>query len=202
LLGFATVDRLVVSLVTSARAVQVVIDALPAGRVNQTPRGLQVTVDGRRWLAAQLDAERDGIERTAADRLYRQFILHDDHFKRLVADWQVRVVDGREALNDHADSAYDTAVRERLCAFHHEASPLFDDICALAARLRPYPRRFVRASAAVASGDGSMIASPLKDSYHTVWFELHEELMHLSGRSRAIEETNAAARTAASQRKT
>ena len=37
-----------------------------------------------------------------------------------------------------------------------------------------------------------MIASPLKDSYHTVWFELHEELMHLSGRTRAIEEASEA----------
>jgi pyruvate,orthophosphate dikinase len=30
-----------------------------------------------------------------------------------------------------------------------------------------------------------MLAAPLKDSYHTVWFELHEELIILSGRSRA-----------------
>jgi hypothetical protein len=179
-----------------------VIDALPAEYINQTPRGLQVTVEGRRWLAAQLDAERACIERTAADYLYRQFMLHDDRFKHLVADWQVRVVDGREALNDHSDAAYDAAVRKRLCGFHDEAMPLFDGVCALAARLRPYPSRFARASAAVASGDGSMIASPLKDSYHTVWFELHEELMHLSGRSRAIEEMNAGARTTASQGKT
>jgi pyruvate, orthophosphate dikinase len=33
-----------------------------------------------------------------------------------------------------------------------------------------------------------MIASPLKDSYHTIWFELHEELIHLAGRNRATEE--------------
>jgi pyruvate,orthophosphate dikinase len=33
-----------------------------------------------------------------------------------------------------------------------------------------------------------MIASPLKDSYHTIWFELHEELIHLAGRDRATEE--------------
>ena len=45
-----------------------------------------------------------------------------------------------------------------------------------------------RAAAAVASGDGNMIASPLKDSYHTIWFELHEELIHLAGRNRATEE--------------
>ncbi len=29
-----------------------------------------------------------------------------------------------------------------------------------------------------------MVAAPNKDSYHTVWFELHEELLVLSGRPR------------------
>ena len=32
-----------------------------------------------------------------------------------------------------------------------------------------------------------MMAHPLRDSYHTVWFELHEELIRLSGRNRASE---------------
>jgi pyruvate,orthophosphate dikinase len=41
----------------------------------------------------------------------------------------------------------------------------------------------------LAAGDASMLASPLKDSYHTVWFEFHEELIVLSGRDRANEET-------------
>jgi pyruvate,orthophosphate dikinase len=33
-----------------------------------------------------------------------------------------------------------------------------------------------------------MMASPLKDSYHTVWFEYHEELIALCGRNRLEEE--------------
>jgi len=56
----------------------------------------------------------------------------------------------------------------------------------------PFAARLVRAAAAIAAGDGSMIASPLKDSYHTIWFELHEELIHLSGRNRATEEARSA----------
>jgi pyruvate,orthophosphate dikinase len=202
LLGFAPIDRLAASLVTSAAGVRGVIDVLPAGHVNQTPRGLQVAPDGRRWLQAQLDAERSRIDPAAADSLYGRFMVRDECFKRLIADWQVRKVDGREALNDHSDVGYDANVREKLCSFHHEAIPLVAGICALAARLRPYPQRFARAAAAVAAGDGSMIASPLKDSYHTVWFELHEELIHLSGRTRLVEEVNASARIAASKGKT
>ncbi len=29
-----------------------------------------------------------------------------------------------------------------------------------------------------------MLAHPLKNSYHTVWFEFHEEIIRLSGRKR------------------
>jgi pyruvate,orthophosphate dikinase len=37
------------------------------------------------------------------------------------------------------------------------------------------------------AGHSIMLASPLKESYHTVWFEYHEELISLTGRSRAQE---------------
>ncbi len=191
LLGFASDDRIAASLMTSAEVVRCTIDVLPAGHVNRTPRGLQIAPDGRAWLQAQLEVERECADQAAADRLYRNFMLLDDRFKRLVADWQIRSVDGREVLNDHADAAYDAAVRARLAAFHNESMPLIDEVCVVASRLQPYRARFARASAAVAAGDGSMIASPLKDSYHTIWFELHEELIHLSGRNRAAVEAAA-----------
>ena len=190
LLGFASIDRLAVALVTSADVVQRMVDTLPAGHINATPRGLQVAPPGRSWLQTQLEMERSRIDAAAADRRYRRFMLLDAHFKRLVGSWQMRTVNGREVLNDHTDAAYDAAVRERLCSFHREARPVLDEICALTTRLKPFALRFARAANAVAAGEGAMIASPLKDSYHTVWFELHEELMHLSGRTRAIEEAS------------
>jgi pyruvate,orthophosphate dikinase len=51
-------------------------------------------------------------------------------------------------------------------------------------RLAPYAGRFAQALEAVRAGERTMLASPLKESYHTVWFELHEELIALSGRQR------------------
>jgi hypothetical protein len=47
--------------------------------------------------------------------------------------------------------------------------------------------RFADALEAVRGGDNTMFGRPLGDSYHTVWFELHEELIALSGRTRAEE---------------
>ena len=37
------------------------------------------------------------------------------------------------------------------------------------------------------AGDLRFVASPRVDSYHGVWFELHEELILLAGRTRAGE---------------
>ena len=36
-------------------------------------------------------------------------------------------------------------------------------------------------------GDGRYVASPRVDSYHGVWFELHEDLIQLAGRTREEE---------------
>ena len=52
---------------------------------------------------------------------------------------------------------------------------------------RRYADRLAAALAAIDAGDEQMVAHPLRDSYHTVWFELHEELIRLTGRNRADE---------------
>jgi pyruvate, orthophosphate dikinase len=194
LLGLATDERIASSLATSPETVRRIIDTAPSIHLKRMPRGLRLTPEGRGWLQGQLEAERDRTDQSAADRLYRNFVALDDRFKRLIVNWQVRTVDGRDIINDHTDAAYDLAVREKLCAFHAESMSLMDEICAIACRLQPYRLRLAHAAAAVHAGDGTMVASPFKDSYHTVWFELHEELMHLSGRTRAAEETKAAQR--------
>ena len=188
-LGFASPERIAVSLATSSGVVSELISAvLQADHVAGAPRGLHVTPDGRAWLRAQLQAEREGIDREAADRIYRSFIAHDEDFKCLITDWQIRVVDGKRVAYDHEDRGYDDIVRRRLAVFHESISSLMAEIVCMAGRLKPFAIRFASAAAAVASSDSSMIASPLKDSYHTVWFELHEELMHLSGRNRSAKE--------------
>jgi pyruvate, orthophosphate dikinase len=153
---------------------------------------LHLTPEGRDWLKHQLDAERSRTDHTAAECAYRRFIALDGVFKQLVTDWQLRVVDGKTAVNDHTDAVYDTAIRVRLADLHNEVMTLAKEISSLASRLRPFEARLGRAATAVGTGDGSMIASPLKDSYHTIWFELHEELIHLSGRSRLAEEAGSA----------
>ena len=55
------------------------------------------------------------------------------------------------------------------------------------ARLSRYHDRLQRAARMVSEGDHRFIASPIVDSYHSIWFELHEDLILLAGRTRADE---------------
>jgi pyruvate,orthophosphate dikinase len=50
-----------------------------------------------------------------------------------------------------------------------------------------YRRRLSHALDRVRRGEVSYIARPIIDSYHTVWFELHEDLIALNGLTRAAE---------------
>jgi len=62
-----------------------------------------------------------------------------------------------------------------------------DRFVGLAPRLAPYPERFGSALARVRAGEHTWLARPMIDSYHTVWFELHEDLIGLAGLTRAGE---------------
>ena len=53
--------------------------------------------------------------------------------------------------------------------------------------LAGYRVRLGRAAEAAKAGDGRFVASPRVDSYHGIWFELHEDLIQLAGRTRADE---------------
>ena len=54
-------------------------------------------------------------------------------------------------------------------------------------RLARYGARLGAAAEAAAAGNAKFVASPRVDSYHGAWFELHEDLIRLAGRTRESE---------------
>ena len=94
--------------------------------------------------------------------------------------------------NDHTDTEYDNVVLERLAAIHDDARAWLGPIEPTITRFRDYESRLSRAFQAAKGGDGRYVASPRVDSYHGIWFELHEDLIQLAGRTR--EEESAAGR--------
>lgn len=151
--------------------------AMPRGRFRPTPE-----------LAQQIDAYfLETADRIKADLMAAWDPFHDanDAFKALVTDWQMREVNGEQVLNDHSDPAYDASVIGRLRPeVHVTIVPIIEAIAKPEPRLIRYRNRLDEALNALEAGDSEMFAHPLKNSYHTVWFELHEELIRLSGRTR------------------
>ncbi|WP_051342499.1 hypothetical protein [Pseudonocardia spinosispora] len=155
-----------------------------AGHVKAAGTAFRLTPEGRERLAALLGDERDGVDQEALDAAYHQFDDVNNELKSIVTAWQMKDDD---TPNDHSDSEYDLAVVDRLYELDEQFAPLLATMIELAPRLAPYRDRFAGAVAKLREGDHSYVARPITDSYHTVWFELHEELIGLLGRVRVDE---------------
>jgi len=168
--------------VDAGTATEVVGGLRDAGLV-KGDASVRLTPEGRARLAELVAAEREGIDKEAPAALYHEFDTHNSELKAIVSDWQMR--DGQP--NDHADATYDQGVLDRLAGLDGGFQPLVARIVEQAPRLAPYPQRFGNALAKIKEGDTSYVARPITDSYHTVWFEFHEELIGLLGLSREEE---------------
>ena len=145
-----------------------------------TPEG---RVHGEALVAAELDA---AGEREAVADLYRRFLGVNQGFLALCTDWQLRDVD-EQVLNDHSDAAYDGAVIARLAEADGVVQPICAELAGRFARFDGYGRRFSDALGRVVAGEVKWFTRPMIDSYHTVWFELHENLLATLGIERAKE---------------
>lgn len=162
-----------------------VLDALiAAGTVTDTNGKLKTTADGRARLAELLTAERSEIDSVALDEAYHEFDVHNTDLKALMTRWQL--IDDTTP-NDHSDADYDAAVIADLLVLDRRFRPLLATMVNLVPRFAHYPRRFSSVIENLRAGDHSWFARPIADSYHTVWFELHEDLISATGRTRLAE---------------
>ena len=115
--------------------------------------------------------------------VYDRFLKLNDVFKEVCTAWQVRDLDAN-VVNDHSDAEYDAGVVGRLGDVHRGTTPLCAELAEALARFAPYGDRFERAHEQVVGGVHEWFAKPLIDSYHTVWMELHEDLLATLGRKR------------------
>jgi hypothetical protein len=86
-------------------------------------------------------------------------------------------------LNDHTDPDYDAKVLTRLIRIDSLAQDLLTELCAQLDRFAIYQRRLSTALDHTMAGSHSFVADNL-DSYHTIWFQLHEDLLTTLGISR------------------
>jgi len=183
--GWATPEALGAAVDADASAA--LAQLVATGLVEKTRLGYRVTELGAGRVDELYARERELAGRVIDD-VYEAFAPINDEVKEIVTDWQMRPVGGQLVINDHRDGRHDLMVVARLRRADATASAALVPLTTALPRFDVYPRRLRRAVSLVGDGDHSMVAAPLKDSYHTVWFELHEELILLSGRNRADEE--------------
>jgi len=144
---------------------------------------LRISPSGRARLDALLAEERKGIDSAAMAAAYDDFRAVNAEFKTLVTDWQLK--GGPEGKpNTHEDPEYDAAVLARLDGVHERVVPIIAAAAAQLPRLSAYPAKLRAALDKVKAGEIAWLTIPLIDSYHTVWFELHEELILAIGLTR------------------
>jgi len=147
-----------------------------------TPTGRE---EGEESLAHEL--EEVGV-RNAVQSGYQQFLALNPAMLQLCTDWQV--IDdgsGEQKLNDHSDTAYDQQIFDRLVELDREVGEILGTLEQALTRFDNYSSRFAVAMQKVLSGELEWLTKPIMPSYHTVWFELHEDLLATLGIDRASE---------------
>ena len=150
--------------------------------------GWALTPTGRTAQEAALKDELDA--RGARDDVlgaYKRFLDLNTDLLGICTAWQMK---DETTLNDHSDPAYDADVVAQLRSLHAKVEPILDDLEATLDRFGGYRGRLEASLAKLADGEIEWFTKPLIDSYHTVWFQLHEDLLTTLGIERSQEGTH------------
>lgn len=184
-IGFVGLPRVAVATGLAGSEVEsALIDLAVAGLVTHVAGdfgGWALTEAGR-----TADAERIAEElattgaRAAVADAYERFLVLNPELLELCTAWQLRAVGGVVTANEHTDASYDARVLGRLADLHRRADSLCADLSAAAPRFGRYRVRLAVALARARSGELDAVSDSV-ESYHTVWFQLHEDLLATLG---------------------
>ena len=177
----------------AAETKEVLGDAQARGWVEHTAfagtGGWSLTEAGRAENERQLAAELTHVGGADEVRdVYREFLPLNALLQQACTDWQLRpAAADRLAVNDHSDPAWDAGVLYELAGLDRALTPLADRLGNVLTRFRGYDTRFTTALARAQAGDGDWVDRTDVDSCHSVWFELHEDLIATLGLDRHAE---------------
>lgn len=104
-------------------------------------------------------------------------------FKELVTSWQMKIINGIPILNDHSDPEYDSAILNQIFNLHENVIETLEELASVIPMYKNYVGRLDFAIKKLREGTFDYITKD-KNSYHNVWFELHESILKLWGRER------------------
>lgn len=118
--------------------------------------------------------------REAVTASYERFLVLNPELLDLCTAWQLRPLDGVLSANDHRDRAYDARVLDRFADLDGRAAAVRAELSAVLPRFGRYHVRLSGALGRAAAGELEYVADSTA-SYHTIWAELHEDLLTTLG---------------------
>ena len=162
----------------------IVVRVEEEGLVARVTKGVRLTPAGRDLHSAWARVEPGSELETSVERGYQRFLGLNRELIRACNDWQVMP---GGAPNDHRDPTYDWAVIDRVDTIDDRVGPVISTLSRVVARFGAYRPRLRTARRHVDEGESDWLTSPRIDSYHTVWMQLHEDLLLALGRERSSE---------------
>ena len=194
LLGFATSSAIAARFALPADEVEeLLLDAEAMGLVTRHrstgSNGWSLTDRGRvrdeQLLAAEIGDSADAVR-----QIHEAFVPLNGRFQAAVTRWQIRPLPGDAlAANDHSDHRWDDRVIGELGYLATACVVLCRQLAAQLGRFEGYDLRLADARDRMNRGqraavDGLRGESAGGESLHTVWFELHEDLIATLGLQR------------------
>lgn len=167
------------------RVTAALADALKRGRAAEAQGRYLLTPTARMSLDGEYSKYYDGLRRNADFvAAYEAFERINVELKTVITDWQTMDVAGKRVPNDHSNEAHDRRVLDRLAQMHERADKILARLATGLPRLQIYRDHLLQALEKAEDGAIEWVSDARIDSYHTVWFELHEEVLRLMGRTR------------------
>ncbi len=165
---------------------RVLAGAVARGRVIEAQRKFLLAPLARVALEGQYSREYGGPRSdTSFLEAYGAFERLNIQLKALITDWQTIELGGTRVPNDHSDSEYDAKIVDRLGELHARAERILTQLARIVPRLAYYQRTLTGALEKAEDGASEWVSDARLPSYHTLWFELHEDLLRILGRQRS-----------------
>jgi hypothetical protein len=116
---------------------------------------------------------------------YEDFERINIELKSLITRWQTMETGGTRLPNDHSNRDYDLRIIDQLGQLHERAEVLLTKFEKVLPRFAYYRLRLLAALEQAEGGNIQWVSGATIESYHTLWFELHEDLLRLLGRLRS-----------------
>lgn len=145
--------------------------------------GWTLTETGRTENERRLAEELSGTGSSpVVEAAYHRFLPQNGRLLRAATDWQLRPsATDPLAVNDHTDRPWDGRVLDTLSDLSAELADIGPALSDRLARFSGYDERFAAALERVRRGEPGWVNRPKVDSCHTVWMQLHEDLLATLG---------------------